>query len=245
MKYLPFFLLLSITAYSVHGQNQTHKNSKSDFRRVQIGINISPDVCFRNLKNNDNRVLSAYLINLRNDMEVAKLGYTAGLNICYNINRFIGLETGIQYANRGYQTKKLDITPDPGQPSNSFPEQAKFIYNYYYADIPLKLNITVGQKKLRYCASIGLTTNVFLKEKEQIILFYSKSTTKSSSITDIDYKKINISPTFSIGIDYKINSRMNLRVEPTFRYGARKIIEAPITAYLYSGGLNIGYNFGL
>lgn len=47
------------------------------------------------------------------------------------------------------------------------------------------------------------------------------------------------------GIDYKINRRMNLRVEPTFRYGVLKTIDTPVTGYLYSGGLNISYYFGL
>lgn len=45
----------------------------------------------------------------------------------------------------------------------------------------------------------------------------------------------------SAGIDYRMNDRMNLRVEPTFRYGVMKITDAPITAYLFNAGLNIGY----
>lgn len=38
---------------------------------------------------------------------------------------------------------------------------------------------------------------------------------------------------------------MNLRIEPTFSYGLLKIIDAPVTGYLYSGGINIGYYFGI
>ena len=63
--------------------------------------------------------------------------------------------------------------------------------------------------------------------------------------TDFDYNKVNISPSVSAGIDYRINDRHHLRIEPTFRYGVLKIIDEPITGYLYSGGLNIGYYFGI
>ncbi len=49
----------------------------------------------------------------------------------------------------------------------------------------------------------------------------------------------------SVGVEYKINERMNLRVEPTFRYGLLTVIDFPVAGYLYSGGLNIGYYVGL
>lgn len=77
------------------------------------------------------------------------------------------------------------------------------------------------------------------------ILYYSDRKDKQKSPTNFDYNKVNISPTVSVGFDYKINSRMNLRVEPTFRYGVLKITKTPVTGYLYSGGLNVSYYFGL
>jgi hypothetical protein len=49
----------------------------------------------------------------------------------------------------------------------------------------------------------------------------------------------------SVGIDYRINEKMNLRIEPTFRYGVLKIIDTPVTGYLYSGGINVVYYYGL
>jgi hypothetical protein len=49
----------------------------------------------------------------------------------------------------------------------------------------------------------------------------------------------------SAGVDYRINEKMNLRIEPTFRYGVLKIIDMPVTGYLYSGGINVAYYYGL
>lgn len=242
MKQLTFFLM-TLTAISSYGQDKTKVTTTSEFKRVQIGINISPDICFRTLENNDGSSTSDLVVKLNNENETVKVGYTAGLNICFNIKKNVGLETGIQYSNKGYQTHPIDLIlsqPDPSEPNKS-----KFIYNFHCIDIPLKANITIGKNKVRFFTSVGLTTNIFKKETETSVLVYSDRTDKITYPTNFDYNKLNISLTISVGIDYKINSRMNLRVEPTFRYGVLKIINAPVTGYLYSGGLDISYYFGL
>ncbi len=242
MKNLTLFLL-TLTAFSSYGQDKTKETPTADFKRVQIGINVSPDVCFRTLKNNDGSWSSDLVVDQRNKMETVKVGYTAGLNVCFNIKKFVGLETGIQYSNKGYQTKKQDLIF--GQPDPSLPKQSKFVYDFHCIDIPVKANFTIGKKKVRFFTSVGVTTNIFIKETQTSFLIYSDRTDKKTSPTNFDYNKVNISPTVSVGIDYKINGRMNLRVEPTFRYGVLKIIDTPVTGYLYSGGLNISYYFGL
>ena len=49
----------------------------------------------------------------------------------------------------------------------------------------------------------------------------------------------------SVGMEYRIGERMDLRVEPTFRYGVLRIIDGPIIGYLYSGGVNVVFYCGL
>lgn len=236
-------LLLTLTTFCSYGQGYTEQNPVADFKRVQFGINFSTDVAFRTLKTNNDNPSGEVIIEQRNKIETIKLGYTTGLNACYNINNFLGLESGIQYSNKGYQTKKQDLifeNPDP-----TLPEKSQFIYNLHYIDIPLKVNFTAGKKKVRFFTSAGLTANIFIKKTQTTIFVYSDRTERNANPSNFDFNRINISPTASIGIDYKINERMNLRVEPTFRYGVLKIIDSPVTGYLYSGGLNIGYYFGL
>ncbi|MES2621388.1 MAG: porin family protein [Bacteroidota bacterium] len=242
MKHLTLFML-ALAALTCYGKDKTKETSSADFRRVQIGINVSPDICFRTLKNNDGSLTSDLVVKLNNENETVKVGYTTGLNVCFNIKKFVGLETGIQYSNKGYQTKMEHLIY--AQPEPGFPNKAKFIYNFHCIDIPVKANFTIGKKKVRFFTSVGLTTNILFKETATNVYVYSDRKVRKTYPTRYDYKRINISPTISVGIDYKINNRMNLRVEPTFRYGVLKIIDAPVTGYLYSGGLNISYYFGL
>jgi hypothetical protein len=148
MKHLLLFIL-TIAAFSSKGQDRPKETQTSDFRKVQIGINVSPDICYRTLKNNDGSSTSDLIMKLDNENQTAKVGYTAGLNVCFSINKFFGLETGIQFSNKGYQTKFTDLIFE--QPENSsLPDKAKFIYNFHCIDIPIKANFTIGEKKIRF-----------------------------------------------------------------------------------------------
>jgi len=231
-----FILALSFTAVA-------QEKPSNNFNRFQLGINFSPDACYRTLKNNNGDEFINNIITLRNDTETIKIGYSAGLNMQFNLNRFLGLGLGVHYSNKGYQLKKQDVVPPTSQPDPSLPEQFQFIQNFQTIDLPLGVNFTFGKNKLRFITCIGATANFLIKESQTTVLYYSDRTDKTNSANTYDYKKFNVSPFLSLGIDYKINQNMNIRIEPTFRYGIKKIIDAPITAYLFNAGLNVGYYY--
>ncbi|HRI01471.1 MAG TPA: porin family protein [Saprospiraceae bacterium] len=178
---------------------------------------------------------------MRNNNELLKLGYSAGLNVCFRLKKSVDFETGIQYSNKGYQSKFKDAITQHPDPTN--PTKEKMIYNYHYLDVPLRAIFTFGKQKIRFLTSVGLSTNFFIQETITSVAVYSARTEKKTSSTKFDYNKINISPMLSIGIDLTLNRLMNLRIEPTFRYGLLNIINAPVSAFLYSSGLNMSYNF--
>ena len=106
--------------------------------------------------------------------------------------------------------------------------------------------LIVNEKRIRFITSIGVATNIFLNATQTSIVEYKEGNTqRQTAEQQNDFKSFYVSPAVSFGVDYKINSRMNLRVEPTFRYGLGTIIDAPIKAYLWSGGLNITCYYGL
>ena len=121
--------------------------------------------------------------------------------------------------------------------------QAKIIYNNIYLDIPVRAIFSLGEKRIHFVASVGVTTNILLKVTQTIVIEFSNGDTKyETNDQQYNFKSFNLSPIVSAGIDYKISNKINLRVEPTYRYGSLKIIDAPIVAYLWTAGLNItGY----
>lgn len=254
MKLITFLLTILITA-NLYGQENPEAASTADFKQIQIGVNFSPDYCFRTLKNNDGSATSDMILKWRNENEKGKLGYTTGINMIFNLNKNIGIGAGIQYSNKGYQIKSQDLTygsmidPRRGFTNNTSGAtltSVRFIYNHHYIDIPLKVNFSFGKKKIRFVTSVGVSTNIFITETSTIVLKYSDGTKdRDTQQTTYNYNKVNLSPFVSAGIDWKFNDRNNLKIEPTVRYGVLKIIDAPVTGYLWNAGLNISYYFGL
>jgi hypothetical protein len=227
MRLLAFYFLTFISIAS-YGQNKSTSSGNAS-KGFQLGFNASPDYCFT--------TMPSYF-------EVPKLGYTFGLNTAYQFNQHFSVETGLHYSNKGCQTSKMDLVFFEPNPSN--PNQAQYIYNDHFIDIPLKANFTVGSRKIRFITSVGLTTNLFLKETQTNIYVYSDRTdinTISPSFTD--FRKVNFTPTLSAGIDWSVHPAVNLRVEPTAQYSAFTMTNTPLTGHLFSAGLKMSVYYCL
>ena len=241
-------LLITTLNISMFAQDKPNDDATT-FNKVQIGINFSPDIAYRAVKNVNTTYISNLLFANAANTETAKFGYTGGFNLCYNIKRYFGLEIGVQFSNKGYQTKTQNLIWP--QTTVNQPTKYRDILNFYYLDIPVKANFSFGKKKLCFFSSIGLTTSVFLTEGSTSILTYAdgKTTHNTQAGGSNSYMtKVGLSPTISLGINYKINSKTSLRIEPTFRYGVIKADNTTsngINYYLWTCGLNIGYYFGL
>jgi hypothetical protein len=239
----PIIFAITLFHLSCFGQTAQNQPAQAETSGFQLGIHFSPDVCYRTLKNNDGSTMSDAIIQQRNENEIFKLGYTLGLTTLLPLNKHISLESGITYSNKGYQTTMQVLYYFQYDPAA--PQKMKSIYNNHYIDIPFKANFILGKKKLRFISSLGLTTNVFIRETSTSVLVYSDRTERNSSATNFKYNRLNLSPSFGLGIDYQLNDKMNFRIQPSFSYSLLKIIDAPVTAYLYSGGIYMSYFFKL
>jgi hypothetical protein len=232
------FLIIILASITVQGQDT------NPTQKILIGFSFSPDYSSRTLKNNDGSPSSDLVIKSRNDNEVAKFGFTTGLNVCFNFSQLVGLETGIQFSNKGYKTKSQDLTYFP--PNPSLPTKAKTNYAYQYIGIPLKAKFCFGKSKVRFVSSIGFMTNFLLNVKQTTNYEYSNGKTeKKSQSSKSGFNKVDFSPMVSVGVDYKLTNKIHLLAEPTFRYGAVKTKDAPVTENLWSAGLNIGFYYAL
>ncbi len=242
----------------VSAQDTPKKTSLTGFRRLQLGVNFSPDYCYRTLVGGIQTDLGIFLVNNRNKYEEPKIGYTVGLNVCYQFTKCISLESGIQYSNKGYRTVQQGSEITFGDAidarhgfifdSNASPiKRLKFIDNYNYLDIPLKVNFCFGKKRVRFITSVGFVSSFYINKSITTVIVSEDG--KRNRDTDVTtyytFNKFNLSPMLSVGIDLKINNRNSLRIEPTFKYGVLKIINTPLTAYLWNAGLNISYFFGV
>ncbi|MCZ2100380.1 MAG: PorT family protein [Chitinophagales bacterium] len=238
MKNLTAFLLILLIIPFSYGQDKVDVKSK----RFQIGINISPDICYRTLANNNNSASSDAVIKSRNSYETVKPGLTGGLNVRYFLNKKFGLETGFQYSIKGFQTEwKTGIPIDPPD----LPYKFKFVDDFHYLEVPIKANYTIYNSKVRLFISGGVSTGFMLEKKDYVVYKYDDRTVRNYQKDNYEYNKINITPTIGLGAEYTFKNNSHIVVEPTFRHGISKTTDTPVTAYLYSFGLNLGYYFGL
>lgn len=233
---LVLILALTLVSLTVLGQGT------KPLQKILIGFNFSPDYAYRGLKNGDGSSSTDLVIKSINDIEIAKFGYTTGVNACFNFSPRVGFETGIQFSNKGYKTINRDLVYFP--PNSSLPINSKTVYAYQYIGIPVKAKFSFGKSKVRFVSSIGFITNFLLNVKQSTSFEYAggKKEKKSQS-SKSGFKNAGISPIVSVGIDYKLNKKIHLFAEPTFRYGLIKTKDAPVMENLWSAGLNIGFYY--
>ncbi|MGB1206999.1 MAG: porin family protein [Chitinophagales bacterium] len=232
---MTLILLAFFATINANAQQVSTEPIVSAFNKFQIGVNFSTDYNYRTLKATD--AVSNFVKEERNLTEFPKISYTTGLNICFNFTNNIGVETGLQYSNKGYKNRAaLFFEEDLLSSIVNPPLKYKLTYNFHYLDVPLMANFSFGKRKVRFISSVGLTTNFLIKQKSKSVLEGENAVFTTSNA----FNKVNFSPTISFGIDYKINEMFNLRVQPTFRYGMAKIKDAPVTAYLWNAGINVG-----
>jgi hypothetical protein len=239
MNRIVIFILL-LFSFSTSGKEVADTLSAKKISRFYFGINISADNCYRTLTKNDNTVDSLwnYARNIEDSIEIPKFGYTAGISFGYEFTRRLSAEAGIQYSNKGYRTIPIEteILFDP-----DYGTLARNTISFIYLDFPLKVNYTFFDKRVKLITSLGVTVNVLLKSTFRSVP-EDKGIEEFYYVSDYPYNKINISPEIGIGIKYKINDRMNLILQPAFRYGILGLDDKSYkTTHLWSAGLSMGY----
>jgi hypothetical protein len=178
------------------------------------------------------------VLSSRNEIEVAKFGYTAGGNISFSSTDKFRVETGIQYSNKGYRLKKR--ATGFAQPDPTAPIAIRLTYGYKYLGIPLQATFIFGQEKLRFHAGFGLMANLLLDATVTSYEEYAHGRTGKTVESAGGYRSIDVSPMINLGVDYTLTKKIYLSAEPTFRYGILPTRDAPIAEHLWSAGLNLG-----
>lgn len=246
------FLLGTTTLFA---QDTIPKVRHSYVKRFEIGLSVSPNYADVILRNKDGSSEADWMIETRSESETAKLGMSAGLHFGCLVAPRVGIETGVLYTNNGYHTKKLELVNgnivDPRYGfvygtgnGNSATKEIRFIHNFHYVGIPIEANIRFGGHVWTIIPSLGFVTEFLVKSTVTKVRFSEDGTqTRSIEESDLDFKRVNISPTASLGIEYCFRHNMCFRAEPSFRIGTLPIIDAPVTGYLYNVGLQFSYYF--
>ncbi len=244
------FILMPETIYS---------QSTETPDRYSIGINFSADYCYRTVFNNTGNDNYDELIKIRNENETPILGYVAGFNLNYKLSSKFSVQTGLQYSKKGYGIKLKDfelfysdnIDPRYGFVYDSVPsgkslEKISLYYHYTYLDIPLQIKMCLGKKRIKFVAGVGIVTGVLLNATQTSVKKFKEGGKNRDKVDQqYDFRSISLSTQASAGVSYKLNEKINILIEPTIRYGLLKITDTPVSARLWSGGINFSCFYSL
>jgi hypothetical protein len=234
IKTIILFLVIAFPLF-LHGQSLEDKSNK----KFSIGISFSPDFSYRNLQMNDDEYGT---VDMRNEIEEPRLGFTTGLVAKYQLNEKFALESGVQIADKGERIvfKDYDFVDEFGKPVNdpAIPKKATNTSHYKYIGIPLKVNYYFLEKEMKMFISVGSSVDFFLNGKGKTVLKYDDRVERDSYELNGDFNKVNFIGVVGFGIERNISSKLTFQFEPTLRYSLTPVFDAPINEYFYSIGAN-------
>ena len=215
-------------------------------RKLYVGVSFSPDYSYRRLYSPDDDSF----VDLRNEAESPRFGFTTGIVISYQIsNRFV-LESGILFSDKGdkygFVIDDLISFDDfgniiTGRDINDplIPEKHTSKYHYYFLGIPLKMNYYFLKKNVGLFMSIGVSTDYLIDAKHTSKSEFKDRTEKIiKPFNNADFNRVNIVGLVGFGIDYKITHRIKFQFEPVFRYSFTPLVNTSLKGYLYSFGVD-------
>ncbi|OYU95371.1 MAG: hypothetical protein CFE21_09480 [Bacteroidetes bacterium B1(2017)] len=260
---LPFpkiyrYSIVSIVLFFMLNQAQASKLDSLSFylqkHKLQLGVSASTNIAYRTLFSNYPGYNNELVMQIYDEAEKPKLGYSASINLVFLASKHLSIETGIGYFNMGYKHTPEIIFEDPIDPNRNpilpaqmGPNITKLVirYYYHYLNIPIVVNYAWGKNKLSYSVSAGINPSFLIDQINTMRTKYDDgSRDRVRVVVTKDFNALNLFPSLGVGFCYKLTPTSNIRLEPTFQYGVLKTIDAPISEHLWSGGLRMGYYFG-
>jgi hypothetical protein len=194
-------------------------------KRFAIGITVSPEMCSRSLTTS--KAISA---------NNAILAYSAGANVRWRINKQLIASVGLEYSQKGWMGEGYDY--EWGDITNIYDVR----HQYNYLGMPVRADLSVGEKRMRFLLSSGITPAYLLYERRVKIYQYG---THVKTPFNYIYNPFNLFLSFGVGTEIKLGRRSNLQILPQITYGLLKTIYYSYSGaeHLYSGGLRLSWNF--
>ena len=186
-----------------------------------VGINVSPDLCYRVLKPD-------YTSIGHQTTSSPKLGYHAGLAIMYKTSRAFSFETGVAVVNRGHRVKHHE-----DDPAASWAHLTKLSLNLL--GIPLTANVHLGQGKLKFTGSLSAMPAINFFSRS-VLTIHSNDKTTDIEQSGFDNMHFYLSTALRAGGSYNITDKLELRVQPEFSMA----FSSGNIQHFWSAGLHFG-----
>ena len=216
-------------------------------KKFLVGAYFNPEYSFRTISGDETNSMHQLILAARDTLEEADFGYETGVAFEYQIRWFSSIELGLGFSSKSFQSKSVHVVSPTGAP---YGYKLGFLYQSFYLTIPLKFRFSFLKKKIRPFASIGISTNIYLGNKNLSRFEYDDGSKEVNRKTQIQkeggFLPVNIQGLVSVGCDFDFEPGITLRIEPTYRHSLHSITEKEgIQGFFYSLGcsLSVFYRF--
>jgi hypothetical protein len=203
----------------------------------KVGLHVSPNLCYRSLDYKTDKIKQLYdTIN----SDSPRFGFTAGIPVVFSISDNFELESGllIDYQ-RLYRRSKENTSP----PS---------ITNYdmgmksWYLTLPVRLNYKIGENKVQFISSLGLGFGLAIQRSTKGYYYDSNENEVGRQNSNSNaYPKNILNAEISAGILWRLTEKVEIRVQPEFRYSLRGSSSSVSTFRPYTVGIGIELLYNL
>ncbi len=247
---LPILLpLLFLTAVA--------RGQEAPIRRWTLGAGIGAGISYRSLTATAPSATSNAIIDLRNDREEPLLVPGGQVDLGYQLTGKVALEAGLYYAQLGWQQRirMEDLTfGDWIDPRRGFIYATEGVMFdrinlsdvYHHLGLRLGATFTWGQGRWRSVTSAGVAPAFLIAVRHRSMTVYEDGhRTRERREPKETFNSFNMFPYFATGLSFHPGGRWIWQLQPAVRYGVLRIIDAPITAHLFSGTLEFGVRYTL
>jgi hypothetical protein len=223
--------------------------------RWTVSVMVSSAMTYRTLLDKEGTTQTDAIIALRDDAEEPRFGYGGQLMLARHLGERWTVGIGVSYARFGYQSDYdlSDLTfGDMIDPRRGFiygtssapPSSIRYIDDYQYIGVPVQAQRSWGGKKLHPIVSVTVSPSYLLVASTiSSVEFADGSSDRNSNSVRSDFQDFNLFVSVEAGCAYDVCERMQVRLLPYGSMSLLEIIDAPISARLWSVGLQAGVGY--
>ncbi|MBK9075849.1 MAG: PorT family protein [Flavobacteriales bacterium] len=217
--------------------------------RISIGVSGGPDHCFRTLADNGGNPFAGLIIDLRNDLEIPRVGHSIGADILFHLSEQWSVVSGVRYSDQGYRTEEITsfATVDMPEGDPAIPLKGiQSVYHYRYLSVPVVGQFRPGKGRLRFASALGVSADFLLTATETVRKRWEDDLERESKSLDREnYNPVSLSGRAELGGTYRVVRRLELCAAIVGLYQLTKLTDTPITGYLWSVGVQCGIRYRL
>ncbi len=206
---------------------------------------------YRTLLVNEQSTATDFILQNRNDWERPRMGYAGTITIARRLGTHWKFRLGLSYGRHGYiyehSTNNWLATDGVStDPALNLAATFRSIDEFRYLGLPIGMERDFGKGRFRPLLRLDVAPAWMSAAKYIVSRQYSDGSSHRSRYDHPgDMNRFNLFTTFQAGFACSVNERLRLLLLPYGSLGVLEIIDAPITARLWSVGVMTGVGWDL